>query len=333
MTRASLLGACAALCVGCSQAPTPAAQADAPNDIASVNGTKISAKEYVDYLKRKSVVQVQTGNGNQEARVVGTLGMQALRDLVNRKLLLQLAEKEGVLPSDKDVDGELEFKTKLRPDFVTFLTDQGLSMDMIRDDLKFDLAKERLQTKGITVSAADTDAYIKKHREQFTEPAQAQVFYVLVTSDKAKAAVDAKLKTTEFPKVAGEFSEAPGAKEYQGAYPVTEIQAMPAKLQGLVNQTPAGKATSWQADGKSWVKFFVRAKQPAKPMQVSETQKEYVRRELAMDKGQREGALGKKLNELLTQSQIDVTDAYLKEPWGRAYSQAKSYLTQPQAKP
>ncbi|MEZ0326087.1 MAG: SurA N-terminal domain-containing protein [Fimbriimonas sp.] len=303
--------------------------------VATVNGEPITKKAYLDHLERKQVVQVQTPRTPvdtpvMDAPVVGSLGLQAMQDLINRKLLLQMAEKEGVMPQKADIEKELAFQTKRRPDFVSYLTDRGLTIDMIKDDLKFDLARERLLTKGVNVTAADVDLYIKENPKEFMEPAQAQLLYVVVTSPEKKAQVDKELSTGQnFQVVATRYSEAPQARETGGMFQVSNVNAMPKKLQDLVRATPELKTTDWQHEGKSWVKFFVQKKQAERPIPMDETKKEFVRRQLAMQQGQRANDLGRRLNQMLTEGKINVTVPYLKGPWEKAIERAKAASNQP----
>ncbi len=298
--------------------------------IASVNGESIARKAYFDHLERKQVVQVQTPRGPADAQVVGSLGLQAMQDLINRRLLLQMAAQENVMPQKVDIDKELAYQTKRRPDFVSYLTDKGLTIDMIREDLKFDIARERLLTKGVSVTAADVELYIKENPKEFMEPAQAQLLYIVVSSPAKRAQVEKELSSGQnFQVLATRYSEAPQARETGGMFPETRITSMPKKLQAIVQATPELKMTSWQQDGKNWVKFFVQKKQGEKPIPMDDTKKEFVRRQLAMQQGQRANDLGKRLNDMLTQGKINVSVPYLKGPWDKAVERARAASNQP----
>jgi parvulin-like peptidyl-prolyl isomerase len=300
----------------------------AAESVASVNGEPITKQAYYDHLERKQVVQVQTPRGPVDAQVAGTLGLQVMHDLINRKLLLQMAEKEGVIPSKADIDKELAFQTKRRPDFVSFLRDRGLTIEMIRDDLKFDLARERLLTKGVTVTTEDVDLYIKENPKEFMEPAQAQLLYIVVSSPAKRDQVEKELAGGQsFQVAATRYSEAPQARETGGMFQESRIAAMPKKLQALVQATPELKTTAWQQDGKNWVKFFVQKKQPEKPIAMDDVRKEFVRRQLAMQRGERANDLAQRLNKMLTDGKIAVTLPYLKGPWEKAVERARTEST------
>jgi foldase protein PrsA len=299
------------------------------DSVATVNGEPISRDEYYGHLERKQVIQVQTAQGPQDAQVVGSLGLQALHDMVNRKLLMQMATKEGLMPTAADVDRELDFQRKRRPDFVSFLTDRGMTLQQIREDLKFDLARERLLTKGINVTKEDVDTYVKENPKEFMEPAQAQVLYIVVSDPTKKDQVDKDLSNGQsFQVVATRYSEAPQAREMAGMYPVSRLDLMPQPLQKLVSVTPEMKTSDWKQDGKNWVKFYIQKKTPSRPIALDDVKKEYVRRMLAMRQGERQADLAKKLNDMLKIGNIAVASPYLKGPWEKALERAKGKTAQ-----
>lgn len=308
-------------------------QAAATGDVvATVNGEAIGAKEYHEYLERKSSVLVQTPQGPQEAQVAGGLGLQALRDLVNQKMVTQLAKDDGLYPSEEDVKKELDFRTKQQPDLVNILTSQGLTLDSIKNDIAFDLSRERLLTKGIVVPMSEVDAYIKDNPTQFVEPAKANLLYIVVTSEDKKKQIDSELSMGQnFQTVATRYSEAPQARQSGGVFPQSVIQAMPSRLQEIVNKTPEMKATDWVKDGGNFVKFFVQKKTKEAPIKMDDVKKSMLQRQLALQRGQMANDLGKRLQEKLQAAKVEVTPKNLKEPWDRAFEQAKTEFAQQKA--
>jgi hypothetical protein len=291
------------------------------DNLATVNNEPITMDEFHRYLERKPVVQVIGEDGNQkELPVYASLGFQAMRDLVNRRILLQLAKDDNVYPTDADVKNELDFQVKRRPDFIRQLQAQGLTIEDIRRDLTLDLAKERIITKGITVTKEEAQKYIKDNPKAFETPAQAKLRLIVVRDDAAKKQVDADLAAGKpFAQVAVQYSVAPNVRQTQGQFPITDVSRMPALLQQIVNATPEMKATDWKQDGQQWVKIFVEQKVPAKPMTIDDTLVEALRRQIAMDRGSKATDLGKRLVEKLKTSTVNVSLASLKTPWETAF--------------
>jgi foldase protein PrsA len=289
-------------------------------NLAVVDGQPISMEDFNAYLQRKPSVQVVTNQGVTEARVASTLGFQGLRDMVNRTVLMQVAKDDGVFPTQADVQQELDFQTKRRPTFVQDLTKQGLSLSMIKQDLLLDLCRERVLTKGITVTDADVEKYIKETPQQFREPELADLYWIVINDGAKRAQIEKELQSGRpFSIVATQYSSAPNARSAQGKYALRIVDQMPARLQQLVRETKEGGQTPWLQDGTNYVKFFIQKKTPARPITIDDTIKTLVRRQIAMQRGQQANDLGQRVRDKLKNAKIEVQLASLKEPWKEAF--------------
>ncbi len=317
---------------GCNGGGGGAAAASGGSLLAVVNDDPISMGEFNNYLARKRSVQVLTPNGPTELQVAGSLALQGMRDLVNRKLLMQLAKDQGVAPKDADIKKELDFQTKRNPNFVKTLTTSGLSLEEINQDLALDLARFNTLTKGITVTAADVDAYIKANPEQFLTPAKVDLYWLVVKTDKDKASADQDLKAgQQFPAVAARYSTIPDARTNSGAYPAKIVDQLPDRVKEIANKLKVGGQSEWIKDGNNSVKFFLQNKTGATKIAIDETLKEAVRRQLAETRGTQANDLNKSLQDRLKGAKIDVKLAYLKDPWKRAFDSLKEAEAAPAA--
>lgn len=327
LNRISLVAAIAALAVaGCGKK-----EAGAEESIATVNGDPITAKEYHDLLERKTTVFVSTPQGPQVVQSYGSLGLQALRDVIDRKLVFQLAKEQKVMPTDADVNAELELRSQETPNYANLMISQaGLTTELLRQDIMFDLARERLLTKGVTVGMPEVEQYIKENPKDFMEPAKANLLIVVVSDPKKKQQVDQDLSTGQnFQNVAARYSEFPQARENGGAYPETELDRMPPKLQDLIAKTPKLKATQWVQDGKNWVKFFVQDKSPAKPVEMTDAKKKKLQRTLAVRRGQMVNDLATQIQDRLKKSEIKVTPPHLNLWWTKLMEQVQKLPATP----
>jgi hypothetical protein len=313
----ALPGVCFIALAGCGDRSGPT--------VAVINGQPITQAEYHSYLERMQLVQVQTDAGVQQARIAGTLGLQALNDLVRRELVLQLAKEEGLLPNEADIEQELAFQTKRRPDFVSFLTGKGMTLEMIRNDIRFDLARERLLTRGKETTMDEVEQFIQENPQMLMEQPQAQLLWVVVSSEDKKAEVDKSLAAGQsFQVVATKFSEAPRAREMGGMYQETRVQSMPKGLQQLVAQTPEMRSSVWVQDGKNHVKFYVQRKTEPKPIVMDDVKKEYLRRQMALQKADKDNNLTERLRSAFAGANINVTASHLKGPWDSAFEELKA---------
>jgi parvulin-like peptidyl-prolyl isomerase len=309
-----------------TEEPKPAAAGVA----ATVNGEPISLEEYYQHTGTKQTAQVMTAKGASEVRVLGSFGLQALQELVDQKILLQMAKEAGALPTDADIDAELKFQVSLRPTYEAMLHDQGLSDKMIRDDLYVGLAREHVILKGVTVEPAEVDGFIKSNPQRFTEPAKVASLYIQVTSSGRRARVDADLAGGKsFGAVAEQFSESPHAKETGGVYPISSIAEMPKEFQAALASTKEKSTSDWITVGRTSTKFYVVKKSPAQYKAPNATQRELVRRGLALQKGQIKNDFDHKFFEKLTASKVDVQVPYLKEPWNKTWNQLSSPTAAP----
>ncbi len=290
-----------------------------------VNGESISAEDFNKYLATKETVTVIIPNsGPADLQVAGSLAFQALKDLVARKVLMQLAKDEGVAPEEKDVLAELDTRKKLNPNYVKQMTAGGMSIQRLKEDIAVGLARERLLTKGITVSMDEVNKYIANNKELFMDPARADMQWVFVKAAAAKAAVDKELATGQpFGSVAQRLSEYPKAREDQGRFPQNEVRRMPPELQTLVNKTAELKVTEWLKLQDGFAKFYISKKTAAKAIQMDDVRKGLVQRQLAQERGSQAVDLNKRISDKLRQSEIKIDDPSLKDPWDKAMEELK----------
>lgn len=303
---------------------------------ATVNGVQITDQELVEYLKTKPTV-LTTVNGQQvSVNVNNTLEFQAFQDVVVRKLVLELAKTEGVLPSSKDVEDRIKLMTEVKPTYIKEMQAGGLSMQGIRERVLIELAQQNVLSKGITVSDQEVDEYIKANPGLFEEPAKAELLWILVpTTDKP--AVDAAIGSGEkFGDVAAKMSKDKNAKQMGGKYEAERFPSgvpmtgLPATVKAAVENTQSGKATNWidvpssQAGAPDMsAKFYVVRKTDAKKIEITAARKQLLKDSMEAERGKQTKDVDEKLRELLTKAKIDVTDESVKPMWERYMEEIK----------
>lgn len=101
---------------------------------------------------------------------------QTLNQLVNEKLILSEASKNGSIPTDVEIDqkiSELEKSVGGKEIFDNLLSQQGQTRASIRNQIRIQLAITKLYEKEATVSAEEVAKFLEENRQslQATESA------------------------------------------------------------------------------------------------------------------------------------------------------------------
>ncbi len=212
--------------------------------VAVVNGEKISAQELdeeVAAVKNNLAQQGIDFEGDKGEELEKMLRRNMLDQLINRVLIMQEAERRGLLPTGREVREEVErLKKELGSEgqFKKFLAANGINEPRLEELLKHQLAAQKLQEQIKSQVARPTEAEIEKyyndHREEFTRPEQRQVSHILIgtggyAGDKERTEMEAKVLAlqvaeklkagADFAELAEQYSDDPGSKENGGQYP------------------------------------------------------------------------------------------------------------------
>lgn len=124
--------------------------------IFTVNGQPVSKRDFQNYVEMRA-------------------GPQAKVDMVQELLVRQAAQKEGVTPSDKEINDLIDEQKEKDWQFAQQLaTKPGALMDANRM-IFMGLAKQRLLTKGITVTPEQIQEEYKSHPFAYDAPNKARV--------------------------------------------------------------------------------------------------------------------------------------------------------------
>lgn len=174
-------------------ADAPAAPA-APKAAAVVNGTDIPTK----------ILDTEVGLEQQRmlysGQQIGASQMPAfkkaiLEKLIDRELLFQASEKEGVKVDNAKFEEQIASIKKQFPDEKTMeksLADKGITMEEIKGQVKKSMAVEGLiKTKfeeGVKVEDAKADEFYKQNAEKFKKPESVKASHILAKCDNKDAA-------------------------------------------------------------------------------------------------------------------------------------------------
>jgi len=139
---------------------------------ATVNGRPITYSELEHALAAQFSNTPVKGNSDQLTQ----MRLQTLQALIDNEILLQRAEKEGLLASDADVDAKFsEFKTPYTQEqFQKLLDQQKMTVNDLKARIRRELSVQKLTNKEIgshiSISDADVAAFYNTNKASFNLP-------------------------------------------------------------------------------------------------------------------------------------------------------------------
>lgn len=153
--------------------------------VARVNGKAILRSEVDKYYNNQTAGAPQKPSGEAAT----SLRLNILRELIDNEIMMQRAEKLGLLATDAEVDNKLtEIKAPYTAEeFDRRLKDKSLTVDDFKLDLRRNLTVQKVLNKEVTskISIADADitAYYNEHKAEFNLiEAQYHLAQILVTA-------------------------------------------------------------------------------------------------------------------------------------------------------
>jgi peptidyl-prolyl cis-trans isomerase SurA len=177
-TSVALLSLSIALLTSCTGKQKPG------DALAKVNGRKILSSEVEKYY----TAQISGSPSKPSPEQADSLRLSILRELIDNEILMQRAEKLGLMATDEEVQTKLnELKAPYtQEEFDKKLKDQGRTLDELKRDLRRTLTIDKVINKEITsrIAVTDTDVsdYYNAHKAEFNliEP-QYHLAWILVS--------------------------------------------------------------------------------------------------------------------------------------------------------
>ena len=143
--------------------------------------------------------------GTERERRVEEAEQRLLNELIDRRLLYQVAKREGVLPSTAEVQGAIEELKRNNnvPDeaqFRALLKAEGLTLEQVRRTVAERLAIGRLLSRqirsSIILSEEDIAKYYQANQEKFRRVPEAEIHHALfsIGSDQDEATVRVRVE-------------------------------------------------------------------------------------------------------------------------------------------
>ena len=153
--------------------------------VARVNGKAILRSEVEKYYNNQTAGTPQKPTGEAAT----SLRLNILRELIDNEIMMQRAEKLGLLATDAEVDNKLtEIKAPYTAEeFDRRLKEKSLTVEDFKLDLRRNLTVQKVLNKEVTskisISDADISAYYNERKAEFNliEP-QYHLAQILITA-------------------------------------------------------------------------------------------------------------------------------------------------------
>ncbi len=296
--------------------------------VAEINGQKINRDEYVMELER---VPIPVGTDTIGKPVTVQAGYVALRNIIDRSLILEMAKKENLLPTKQQLDTEMA-RVKIKKDFSSTLQELGYTEDDYRDDLNVELCKFNLRTKGITVTEEEVKKFYTSKLKDISTPEAVKIQMIQCNTEDAAKAVMEALKTVDFGQIARENSIHP-SRDDDGIIAdwmtaTSWPDAVWPQIWTSLPNTPVGPITldgPVSTDGSNTpVKIYIVVKVLERRQRVEpsfESVKEDMTKMLMLSKSKRD--LDKDLAKMRISSKIKITMPRFDKAWQDAMKAAK----------
>lgn len=140
-----------------------------PDVMATVNGRKIMRAELEKYYDNQIAGAPQTPTGEQAT----SLRLSILEDLIQQEIMLQRAEKLGLMATDEEVDSKLnELKAPYTQEqFEKRLNEKKLTADDLKREIRRNLTVDKVLNKEVNskvnITDADITEYYNSHKTEF----------------------------------------------------------------------------------------------------------------------------------------------------------------------
>jgi len=157
--------------------------------------------------------------GQLDDRLEGQAGKPTLQQMVDQALVLQYANQNHIVVSDKEIQDQLnQLMARFPPgQFDTILKNQGLTMDDAKTIVKVQQIIKKAVDKNINVTDAQVADFYNRNKTLFSTPPQVRARHILVKTKAEADSIEAKLHSGgNFAALAQQYSTDPSSKAKGG---------------------------------------------------------------------------------------------------------------------
>ena len=284
----------------CLIAPTLAQQAQVIDGIAAVvNGDVITYSELREWIGARERALRSAYQGAELENKLKEIRLAALKDLVDRQLILQefkKKEKDGATIPSYVLDDRVQ--TIIREEFggdrsafVRTLKSQGYTItkfkEVERDKIIVQVMKQMHVKDSFVISPTQIQAYYDKHKVDYTTPEQVKLRMIVLREDdnsdtapaggKKEMAQEIRSKLTsgaDFGRMAQMYSEDASTQQSEGDWGWVDRKTLSEELTKKAFALRAGEISDVIEIGNSYYIMMVEARKNAAVKSISEVRDE-----------------------------------------------------------
>jgi parvulin-like peptidyl-prolyl isomerase len=154
-----------------------------------VDGTPITVRDVRELFTGRYGRQFEQMPPEQRAMIEPQIQQMVMNDLIQKTLLSNAANKEGMKVSEEEIAKSLEEISKQVPEGTTleaFAASAGISVERIRaqisDDTKIRKLYEKVTADVAKVGEADVKKYFEAHPEEFEQKPSVDAAHILIST-------------------------------------------------------------------------------------------------------------------------------------------------------
>lgn len=271
-----------------------------------VNGDSINRNEYVRRMEYLPGLGRPNGQGGLSEV---TPALATIDSIITEQLILQLAKEKSVVPTDKEIDFELAYRSRLNPQLMDLWLSSGRTMAEYRATLKAEIALFKLQTFGVTVTDQQIiDLYNLSKDTQYTTPAKVRLRVITVAKKADSDLVDKELGAGKsFVAIAALYSTDSSSKN-GGLFGDIQIEALSEDIRSAVAVLKKGERTAWLKSGDLFAKFQADELIPKVVRPLDDDIKEELKRQFLLRGGSEKNNVSKWLRDARLKAKIEIAN-------------------------
>jgi foldase protein PrsA len=276
----------------------------------TINGETVTVGEY--YRRMEFLEDVGKIVANQF--VERPPAFLAVERIVNERLILQLARRQGVAPTPGEIENEYRIRRQDNAEQVDNLLALGVAEADLKAQVAVEMAQFNLMTKGVTITDQQITDHYNNNRFLYSTPATATLRVIVVREAADKLRVESALATRSFADVAREHS-VDLSKFDGGSLGEVAIDRLPQNVRNLVSIIETGKHTPWIESQGAFLMYHIDAKSESKQLPLDDRLRRQIRRKMMLDMGRSRNNVKAMMDEMLKTVKVEISSPGLQKLW------------------